>query len=186
MPITRRSSKQAAKDKAALKRLQKSGTYSGKIDLRKAPSPYQLKKIAALKAAKSKSPPKSKSGPTVSKKRIDGRNLDKMPAPKNVLTTYALPFKRRGQDEPEWRRFTYKGLRAFLAEYKAGDADGAAEWQSYAVRETWTFPPTTKTDVAAIKREANMYFTGIRISAPKGGTVQKRAPNKKKHRGRKR
>jgi hypothetical protein len=183
MPNTRRSSKQVAKDKAALKRLQKSGTYSGKVDLRKAPTPYQLKKIKALADARKKSGKKAAPGPTVKKSRISDANLKALKEPKHKLTTYALPFLRRGQSEPEWRRFTYKGLRAFLAEYKGGDPEGAAEWQSYAVREEWTFPPTTPAEIKEIKTQANLYFTGTRIDEPKGGVRQKRGPNKKRHRG---
>src|SRR5690349_2068074 len=61
MPSKIRSASQARKDRAALKRLRDSGTYTGKIDLRKAPTPYQLKKIAAIKGkrvSKSRSPAK--------------------------------------------------------------------------------------------------------------------------------
>jgi hypothetical protein len=184
MPNTRRSSKQAAKDKAALKRLQKSGTYSGKVDLRKAPTPYQLKKIKALAEAARAKRAKDKSGPTVKKSRVSEKQMKALKEPKHKLTTYALPFLRRGEKEPEWRRFTYKGLRAFLAEYKAGDPEGAAEWQSYAIREEWTFPPTTPAEITEIKREANLYFTGTRIDAPKGGIRRRRKPNKKPHRSR--
>jgi hypothetical protein len=184
MPNTRRSSKQVAKDKAALKRLQKSGTYSGKVDLRKKPTPYQLKKIKALADARKKSGKKPEPGPTVKKSRISDAKLKALKEPKHKLTTYALPFLRRGQSDPEWRRFTYKGLRAFLAEYKGGDPEGAAEWQSYAVREEWTFPPTTPAEIKEIKTQANLYFTGTRIDEPKGGIRQRRKPNAKAHRGR--
>lgn len=99
------------------------------------------------------------------------------------LTTYALPFLRKGRVKPEWRRFTPSQLRKFLAEYKAGDEEGAAEWREYAVRETWTFE--TKRERGDFRRETDLYFSGVRIVAPNGAKAQRRAPNKKKHRARK-
>lgn len=196
MPITGRSSKQAAKDRAALKRLKKSGIYRGKIDLRKAPTKYQLQKLAALKsAAKSKRggkskqplPPKTKTpGAKVKRTRMTEKQLRDMKpaATKHELTTYALPFLRKGQLEPEWRRFTRTQLTKFLNEYKADDPEGAAEWRSYAVKETWTFD--TKAEVKEMRKETNYYFSGVRIDAPSGKIrkVKRNALRKAKSRSR--
>lgn len=88
---------------------------------------------------------------------------------------------RKGRPDPEWRRFTPEQLRKFLAEYK--DEEGAAEWREYAVRETWTFQ--TKSERKTFRKETDLYFSGVRIEAPQGGVTQKRAPNKKRHRGHK-
>lgn len=173
MPNTRRSSKQAARDRAALKRLAKSGKYSGKIDLRKAPTKYQLKKISELKAAAPKPRPSKQKipGATVRQSEVSAKQLKNLKAPKHTLTTYALPFLRKGHAEPEWRRFTYKQLRAFMAEYKPDDPAEAAEWMSYAVKEHWTFD--TVAQVAGMRKETNLYFSGARISEP-NGTIRKR------------
>lgn len=185
MPSTGRSSKQAARDRAALKRLRKAGTYSGKIDLRKPPTRYQLKKIEALKAkapaktkakakppAKRARPPRTKTpGVKIRETELSREQLKKLKAPKHKLTTYALPFLRKGTDEPEWRRFTYKGLITFLHEYKPDDPEGAAEWKAYAVKEHWTF--ATIKEVTAKRAKANVYFSGIRITGPDGDEVQR-------------
>lgn len=192
-----RSASQVAKDRAALKRLQKSGLYKGKIDLRKAPSKYQLKKLdelSALPKAKSRSrlsgkagkrgkqplPPKTKTpGAKVKRTRMseaEVRNL-KPTTKKHELTTYALPFLRRGQQEPEWRRFTRQQLTKFLAEYKGDDPEAAAEWKSYAVKETWTFD--TKAEVKEKRAEVNVFFSGVRISEPHG-KIKKTLPRKKR------
>ena len=88
------------------------------------------------------------------------------------LKTYALPFLRKGRDEPEWRRFTRAQLTKFLAEYKAGDEEGAAEWRSYAVEETWTFD--TKTEKSDFRKDVDLYFTGRRIDEPKGKVRRQR------------
>lgn len=195
MTSTGRSSKQAARDRAALKRLRASGLYSGKIDLRKAPTRYQLKKIETLKTsrkAKSKTkpapkpqPPRQKvPGATIKSREISHKQLKNLKEPKHKLTTYALPFLRKGQDEPEWHRFTYTGLRKFLADYKPDDPEGAAEWQSYAVAEQWTFD--TAKDVTEKRRETNVYFTGVRIAEPKGKIRKKIKRSKKKAAKRKR
>ena len=169
MPTTKRSSKQVAKDRAALKRLKKSGIYSGKIDLRKAPTRYQLKKLEQLKsAAKTKRPRPTKQkipGAKITQSEVSEKQLKNLKAPKHTLTTYALPFLRKGQQEPEWRRFTYRQLRAFLAEYKPDDEE-AAEWMSYAVAEKWSFD--TAAQVAGMRKETNLYFSGVRIAAPEG------------------
>lgn len=184
MANKKRTASQARKDKAALKRLQKSGLFRGKIDLRKAPTKTQLKRIAELKAKRQPLPPRQKTpGATISRKRISKAQLEKDGADKAgaKLTTYALPFLRRGESEPEWRRFTREQLKKFLAEYKGDDTEGAAEWRSYAVRETWTFK--TKTERAGFRKETDLYFSGVRISEPQGGITQRRKPNKKAHRG---
>jgi hypothetical protein len=189
MPSTRRNAKQAAKDKAALKRLQKSGIYKGKIDLRKAPTKYQLKKLEQLKSrAKSKSPrqplpPKTKTpGAKVTRKRMTEAEVRaiKPSAKKHELTTYALPFLRRGQQEPEWRRFTRTQLRKFMDEYKGDDPEAAEEWMSYAVKETWTFD--TKAKVKEKRAEVNVFFSGVRIDQPHGKI---RKTLKRKKRGKK-
>lgn len=195
MSTRNRTRKQAARDRALLKRLVNSGTYRGKIDLRKAPSKYQLQKIAELatskkrggaktKRAKQSLPPKHKvPGATIRRKRISEREVRELsPTGGDYrLTTYALPFLRKGQEEPEWRRFTASGLTKFINEYKADDPEGGAEWKRYAVRETWTFE--TKTEKSDFRKEADVYFSGVRISEPQGGISQKRRPNKKGHRG---
>ena len=182
-----RTAKQAAKDRAALKRLRDSGTYSGKIDLRKAPTRYQLQKIAGLKgkrkSSKKELPPATKTpGASVKRSTMTEKQVRELkPATRNQLITYALPFKRRGSDDLEWRRFTHAGLNKFLNEYKSDDPEGKAEWKQYAVREVWTFDkPAEKTDM---RRKTELYFSGVRISEPQGGVVQKRKPNKKGHRG---
>lgn len=179
-----RSSKQAARDRAALKRLRKSGIYKGKIDLRKAPSRYQLAKIKTLakpkasKKSKTKQPlpPKSKTpGAKVRRSRMTEkqvRDLKPNAGGKHSLTTYALPFLRKGQSEPEWRRFTRTQLTKFLAEYKAGDDEGAAEWRSYAVKETWTF--NTKSEVQDMRSEVNTFFSGVRVDQPVGKILKRR------------
>ncbi|MEB2619739.1 hypothetical protein, partial [Kocuria rosea] len=176
-----RSASQARKDRAALKRLQKSGIFKGKIDLRKKPTRRQRELIEQLKRPL---PPKQKvDGATIKRTRMsetEVRNIT--PATQHKLTTYALPFLRKGQTEPEWRRFTREQLAKFLNEYKADDPEGKAEWRSYAVREDWTFG--TKTERTEFRREADLYFTGVRISEPQGIKTQRRAPNKKAHRGR--
>lgn len=171
MPSKKRSASQAAK--AALKRLQKSGIYGGKIDLRKAPTRYQLKKLAELKAKRSRPkqplPPKQRTpGAKVKRTRMTEKQVrDLKPgAGKHELTTYALPFLRKGQLEPEWRRFTRSQLTKFLAEYKADDPEGAAEWKSYAVKETWSFD--TVAEVRTMRKDTNLYFSGVRIDAPEG------------------
>lgn len=169
MATTKRTAKQVAKDKAALKRLKKSGSYSGKIDLRKAPTKYQLKKLAELKSKSARKPRPTKQkipGARITQTEVSAKQLAKLKAPKHSLTTYALPFLRKGQQEPEWRRFTYKQLRAFLAEYKPDDPEGAAEWLSYAVAEKWSFD--TVAQVAGMRKETNLYFSGVRISHPEG------------------
>lgn len=181
MAIKKRTSAQAAKDKAALKRLQKSG-YKGRIDLRKAPTKYQLSKIKVLreKRARRPLPPKQKAtgGARVKRTRMTEKEVRALKPNDNfALTTYALPFLRKGQQEPEWRRFTGPQLTKFLAEYKADDPDGAAEWRSYAVKETWTFP--TKTDRKVFRSETNLYFSGVRVDGPKG-KIKKRMSNKKR------
>lgn len=183
MPSKTRSSAQARKDRAALNRLRNSGTYSGKIDLRKAPTPYQLKKIAALKgkrisksAPKRAMPPKQKTpGATIKRRVISEKDVRKIPAEGGnySMKTYALPFLRKGRPEPEWRRFTRSQLTKFLAEYKAGDEEGAAEWREYAVEETWTFG--TKTEKADFRKDVDLYFSGRRIDQPNGVTRSQRA-----------
>lgn len=191
MPSKKRSASQAAKDKAALKRLAKSGKYGGKIDLRKAPTRYQLKKIAALSAsAKAKArrkgrkskqpfPPRTKTpGATVKRSRLTEKQVRALkPGGEYSLTTYALPFLRKGQEEPEWRRFTLKQLNQFLNEYKGDDPEGAAEWKSYAVKEVWTFE--TKTEVKEMRAEVNVFFSGVRIDEPQG-KIRKQLKNKKR------
>ena len=185
MPSKSRSASQAAKDKAALKRLQKSGTYGGKIDLRKAPTRYQQKKIAELKASRSRSrskqplPPKTKTpGATIKRSRMTEKQLRELKpqAKEHNYTTYALPFLRKGQVEPEWRRFTRTQLSKFLEEYKGDDPEGKAEWRSYAVKETWTFE--TLREIADMRRETNLFFSGVRIDEPHG-KIQKKLSNKK-------
>lgn len=184
MPNTSRSSRQAARDRAALKRLRKSGIYKGKIDLRKAPTRYQLQKLEQLRAAKSRKsqplPPRQKTpGATVKRTRISGKQLETLkPSAGHKLTTYALPFLRKGESEPEWRRFTHTGLAKFLYEYKTaqGDEEGAKEWRSYAVKEVWTFD--TKAEVSGMRRDSNVFFSGVRIDGP-SGKIQKRMSNKK-------
>lgn len=175
-----RTASQARKDRAALKRLKKAGTFRGKIDLRKAPTKRQRQLIEELKRPM---PPKQKTpGATIKRTRMTEKEVREVtPKTSHKLTTYALPFLRKGQTEPEWRRFTREQLAKFLNEYKADDPEGKAEWRSYAVREEWTF--TTKTERTEFRREADLYFTGVRISEPQGGVTQRRAPNKKKHRG---
>lgn len=195
MPTTGRSSKQVARDRAALKRLQKSGIYSGKIDLRKAPSRYQRQKIAELAARKKgkkaaskpakratrvRPPKKTANGARIRQREISQKQLKNLPEPKHKLTTYALPFLRKGQEEPEWRRFTYRQLKQFLAEYKPDDPEGAAEWMSYAVAEHWTFP--TKQQATDMRRDTNLYFSGRRINEPQGRIRKKIKP---KHRAKK-
>src|SRR5579872_6633894 len=168
MSTKRRSKAQARKDRAALKRLQKSG-YRGKIDLRKAPTKYQLQKIRDLKqGGKRKLPSKQKvPGAKITRKVLTEKEVRELtPKGGNKLTTYALPFLRKGQTEPEWRRFTRSQLTKFLAEYKEGDPDGAAEWRSYAVRETWTFP--SKDAKSQFRKETDLYFSGVRIDEPQG------------------
>lgn len=186
MPSKNRTASQAAKDKAALKRLRKSGIYKGKIDLRKAPTAYQLKKLDQLRASRKAKggkrplPPKTKTpGASVKRTRMsekEVRNL-KPAGAKHELTTYALPFLRKGQVEPEWRRFTRTQLTKFLNEYKADDPEGAAEWKSYAVKETWTFD--TVKEVREMRKETNIYFSGVRIDGPEG-KIRKRLANKKR------
>lgn len=183
MPSKSRSASQAAKDKAALKRLAKSGTYGGKIDLRKAPTRYQQKKIAELKASRSRKsqplPPKQKTpGATIKRSRMSEKQLRELkPKGKEYgLTTYALPFLRKGEIEPEWRRFTYRQLSKFLEEYKGDDPEGKAEWRSYAVKETWTFERPS--DVTEMRRETNLFFSGVRIDEPHG-QIKKKLSNKK-------
>lgn len=180
MPSKKRTASQAANDKAALKRLQKSGKYRGRIDLRKAPTAYQLKKIAQLKAARKARamPPKTKTpGATVRRSRMTEKQVRELkPSQEHKLTTYALPFLRKGESEPEWRRFTAKQLTQFLNEYKADDPDGKAEWRSYAVKETWTFE--SKAQVKTMRDETNIYFSGVRIDEPQG-RIRKRLKNKK-------
>lgn len=172
MATKKRSASQAAKDKAALKRLRDSGTYTGKIDLRKPPTRYQLDKIKALKGkrvSKRKLPPKQNvPGAKISRRVISEKQTRDIPAEGGnySMKTYALPFLRKGQVEPEWRRFTRSQLTKFLAEYKAGDEEGAAEWRSYAVEETWTFP--TKTAKGEFKKSTDLYFSGVRIDHPEG------------------
>jgi len=187
-----RTAKQAARDRAALKRLRDSGDYRGKVDLRKAPTRYQRQKIAELKAKRSrksarsparKMPPATKTpGAKVKRTTLTEKQVRELkPTTKNKMVTYALPFLRKGQLEPEWRRFTHAGLLKFLNEYKADDPEGKAEWRAYAVREEWFFDtPDEKKDM---RRETDLYFSGVRIDAPKGGVVQRRKPNKKGHRG---
>ncbi len=62
--------------------------------------------------------------------------------------------------------------------------EGAARWQSYAVREEWTFP--TKAEKSEKRREAELYFSGKRIDEPRG-RIRKRIKPKhaKKKRGKK-
>jgi hypothetical protein len=180
MPTIRRSAKQAAKDKAALKRLQKSGIYRGKIDLRKAPSRYQLSKLTELKSKRQPLPPKTKTpGAKIKRTRMSEKQVRglKPGGRDHKLTTYALPFLRKGQLEPEWRRFTRTQLTKFLEEYKGDDPDGAAEWRSYAVKEEWTF--ATKQEVSEMRKEINIFFSGVRIDEPHG-KIKKRLKNKKK------
>lgn len=180
MPSKNRSSTQARKDRAALKKLRDSGTYTGKIDLRKAPTKYQLSKIKALKGkrkggAKPKMPPKQKvPGAKITRRAISEKEVRDIPASGGNYTmkTYALPFLRKGQAEPEWRRFTRSQLTKFLAEYKAGDEEGAAEWRSYAIEETWSFP--SKTTKSEFKRDTDLYFSGRRIDEPQGGARYQR------------
>ena len=201
MPSKKRTASQAARDKAALKRLRKSGIFRGKIDLRKPPSKAALKKIAeltALRKAKSRSrlsgkagkrgkrplPPKTKTpGATIKRSRMTEKQVRELkPGTDHTLTTYALPFLRKGQVEPEWRRFTRAQLTKFLNEYKADDPEGKAEWKSYAVKETWTF--TSKAEVADMRRETNLYFSGVRITEPKGKikkTLRNEQDRKRKH-----
>lgn len=165
MSSKRRSSAQARKDRAALKRLQKSGTYSGKIDLRKAPSKYQLQKIAALKTASKPMPPKTRvPGAKITRQRMTEKEIRKLTpnSKQSKLTTYALPFRRKGKDN-EWRRFTLKQLTTFLNEYKE-DEEERAEWRRYAVRETWIFDTKGKRD--EFKTETDLYFSGRRIEKP--------------------
>jgi hypothetical protein len=190
MPSKKRNASQARKDRAALKRLQKSGTYRGKIDLRKAPSDYQLKKIRELKentrSRKQPLPPKTKTpGAKVKRTRMSAKELKNVKVGKHKLVTYALPFLRKGQREPEWRRFTAKGLNQFLNEYKADDPEGKAKWKEYAVREEWTFE--TKTERTDFRHEADLYFSGRRIDEP-NGVIRKVHANQhtKKKRARKR
>lgn len=191
MSSKNRNAKQVAKDRAALKRLRNSGTYKGKIDLRKPPTKYQLLKLKLIKgkkvsrkAAKKPLPPKPRipDGMKLKRSRMTEKQVrDLKPSGAVKMVTYALPFLRKGQVEPEWRRFTGPALTKFLNEYKAGEPEAAAEWKSYAVKEEWSF--LTKTERSEFKRETDLYFSGVRISEPKGGTAQKRKPNKKKHRG---
>ena len=118
------------------------------------------------------------------KSRVSEKQLKSLKEPKHKLTTYALPFLRKGQEEPEWRRFTYKGLRAFLAEYKPDDPEGAARWQSYAVREEWSF--SNVEEKRETKREAELYFSGKRIDKPRGKIRKRIKPrHAKKKRARK-
>lgn len=118
-------------------------------------------------------PPKQKTpGATIKRKRMTEKEVRELPPRGFDLTTYALPFLRKGQSEPEWRRFTRSQLTKFLAEYKAGDEEGAAEWRSYAVRETWTF--TTKTEKSEFVTDTDLYFSGRRIDEPKGGARYQR------------
>jgi hypothetical protein len=202
LSIKNRTRAQAAKDRAALRRLNKSGTYRGKIDLRKAPTAYQLKKIAELaakkragkkpgkKSAKAKKPlpPKQKvPGATIKRRRMSEKEVRNLkPKGDHKLVTYALPFRRKGSEEPEWRRFTRAQLTKFLNEYKADDPEERAEWRSYAVREEWTF--ATKTERTSFREETDLYFSGVRISEPQGGftavhanqhTKKKRAKKKR-------
>lgn len=180
MPIKKRSASQAAKDKAALKRLQKAGTYRGKIDLRKAPTKRQSELIKELSAkrgkrSKQKMPPATPvKDAKITRKKLTAKQLSK--ERKSALTTYALPFLRRGRDEPEWRRFTYTQLQKFMAEYKGDDPDAAEEWMSYAVRESWVFDtPDEKTE---FRSEVNLYFSGRRIDEPHG-KIRKKITRKK-------
>lgn len=180
LPSKNRSASQARRDRAALKRLQKSGTYSGKIDLRKAPSRYQLEKIAALKSRskpKQPMPPKSKppEGGKITRKRLSKKELEREPRYK--LTTYALPFLRKGKSEPEWRRFTWAQLQKFMVEYKGDDTEGADDWLSYAVRETWTF--SNSQEKKEFKTDVDLYFSGRRIDAPHGKIAATRARKRK-------
>lgn len=186
MPNIKRSSKQAAKDRAALKRLRNSGKYKGKIDLRKPPTKYQLTKIKSLrgkrvaksKARKSRRPPATKTpGMRAKRSELTAKQVRNLKEPSHKLTTYALPFLRKGQDEPEWRRFTYKQLRQFIAEYKADDPEAGAEWMSYAVKEHWTFD--TLAQVSEMRKETNVYFSGVRIDEP-NGKIRKRVKRKKR------
>ena len=195
MPSKKRTASQAARDKAALKRLRKSGIFRGKIDLRKPPSRAALKKIAELRAKRARHggpklkarrllPPKTKTpGATIKRTRLSEKQVrDLKPGADHTLTTYALPFLRKGQVEPEWRRFTRAQLTKFLNEYKADDPEGKAEWKSYAVKETWTF--TSKAEVADMRRETNLYFSGVRITEPKGKikkTLRNEQDRKRKH-----
>jgi hypothetical protein len=182
MPTKSRTKAQVRKDRAALKALKKSG-YKGKIDLRKRPSKYQAAKIKTLKASKSKKgkplPPKQKvPGATIKRSRMTEKQVRNIaPGKDRKLTTYALPFLRKGYAEPEWRRFTRSQLSKFLNEYKADDPEGKAEWRSYAVKEEWTF--ATKTEKTEFKRETDVYFSGVRISEPKG-KIRKKLKAKKK------
>lgn len=178
-----RTAKQAAKDRAALKRLKKSGTYRGKIDLRKAPTPYQLKKIKALAKSKAKTQSKekramppaapSRGGAKVKRDVLTEKQVRglKPSEGKYELTTYALPFHRKGRDEPEWRRFTRNQLIKFLEEYKGDNPDEMNEWKSYAVRETWTFP--SRSEQTEMRRDVNLFFSGARIDEPNGEIVKK-------------
>lgn len=195
MPNKSRTLAQARKDRAALKRLRNSGTYTGKIDLRKPPTRYQLAKIKALKGkrvsktgakTRRKLPPKQKvPGASIKRRVISEKEVRKIPAAGGDYTmkTYALPFLRKGHVEPEWRRFTRAQLTKFLNEYKADDPEGRAEWKSYAVEETWTF--ASKTEKTEFKRETDIFFSGVRIAEPHG-VIKKRLRNiKKTKRGRK-
>lgn len=184
MPTKNRNASQARKDRAALKRLQKSGKYKGKIDARKQPTRRQrelIKELTRAKAKRSKSkqplPPKPRipKGAKLKRSRMTRKELDAVKPTGNKLTTYALPFNRRGQLEPEWRRFTRSGLTRFLSEYKAGDEEGAAEWREYAVREQWIFE--TKPEKSDFRHDIELYFTGVRIDAPHG-TIKKRRVKK--------
>lgn len=190
MSSKKRTLKQVARDRALLKRLRNSGTYKGKIDLRKAPTPYQLQKLKAIKGKRvPKNPPKPDKKPLPPKPKIPegmklkrGRMTEKQvralkPKADHKLTTYALPFLRKGSPEREWRRFTGPQLTKFLNEYKSGEPDQAAEWKSYAVREEWSF--VTKTERTDFRKSTDLYFSGVRIDEPKGGVTQRRAPNKK-------
>lgn len=120
-------------------------------------------------------PPKARvPGATIRRDTLSHAQLKDIAKPTHKLTTYALPFLRKGQNEPEWRRFTHDGLKKFLAEYKADDPDGAAEWKAYAVRERWTF--ATLKEVATERREVNVYFSGVRIDEPNGKIVRRIKP----------
>jgi hypothetical protein len=124
-------------------------------------------------------------GAKVRRKKISGRTLEKEPRPTNRLTTYALPFLRKGRGL-DWRRFTYDQLKNFLAEYKPDDAEGAEEWREYAVRESWTFDSVRKRDT--FKRDVERPFFGKVIGeadkspvakARKGRAIERRKGKRK-------
>lgn len=117
-------------------------------------------------------PPKKRvPGAKIKRERMTEKQVrDLKPASKQAkLTTYALPFRRKGQKEPEWRRFTLKQLTQFLNEYKDDDEE-RAEWRRYAVRETWTFPTKIKRD--EFRHDTDLYFYGRRISEPSRNFVR--------------